>query len=186
MTEDCLFRSLKKIPSVTKKLGTLNAFLSETGKLFANIQGCNEGGRIPRAPKHYWGVESLRRGSGWLRRAPKSTDNVTSTFLNRVHCFRKTSVSNMGRQKCFLPWAPSNLVTPLLTYKCFLQLFVFTRCNMVQLRSLVLTRDSSALVFGVAKLRCKRRLLRANSRTALIADLNLVFALQASKIFGQF
>jgi len=24
----------------------------------------------------------------------------------------------MGRQTCFFPWAPSNLVTLLLTYKC--------------------------------------------------------------------
>jgi len=33
-----------------KKLGKLNAFLSETGKVFANVQGRNEGGTIPRAP----------------------------------------------------------------------------------------------------------------------------------------
>jgi len=29
-------------------------------------------------------------------------------------CFRKTSVSNMGAPTCFLPRAPSNLVTPLV------------------------------------------------------------------------
>jgi len=39
--------------SMTEKTGgTLNAFLSETGKLFANVQACNEGSTILRAPNH--------------------------------------------------------------------------------------------------------------------------------------
>jgi len=36
------------------------------------------------------------------------------TFFNTVHCSRKTSGSNIGAQTSFLPWAPSNLVTPLI------------------------------------------------------------------------
>jgi len=38
----------------------LNAFLSEIGELFANVQGRNEEGAIPRALNHYKGAESLR------------------------------------------------------------------------------------------------------------------------------
>ena len=39
-------------------------------------------GTIPRAPNHYEGAE-------WLRGAPKSPNNVTSTFFNAVHLLRK-------------------------------------------------------------------------------------------------
>jgi len=34
-------------------------------------------------------------------------------FSIQYICFQKTSVSNMGRQTCFFPWATSNLGTPL-------------------------------------------------------------------------
>jgi len=57
-------------------------FLSETGKLFANVQVPNEGGTIPRAPNLYGGAESLRRSS-------KSPDIVTNTSFNRVHLLPK-------------------------------------------------------------------------------------------------
>jgi len=40
-------------------------------------QGRNEGGTIPRTPNHYGGTE-------WLQGAPKSPNNVTSTFLKTV------------------------------------------------------------------------------------------------------
>jgi len=72
---------LKKFGLWPKNTGTLNAFLSETGKLFANVQGRNDGGQ----GEEFSGAESLRRGAGWLRRAPQSTDNVISTFFNTVH-----------------------------------------------------------------------------------------------------
>ena len=67
------------------------------------------GGAIPRAPNHYWGAESLPR-------APKVP--TMSQVLSSIQyiCFRKSSGSNMvaaGRQTCFLPRAPFNLVTPL-------------------------------------------------------------------------
>jgi len=48
--------------------------LTETGKLFANVQERNEGGQIPPAPNHY-------DGAAWLRRAPKSPDKVTSKIM---------------------------------------------------------------------------------------------------------
>jgi len=92
----------------------LNAFFSDTGKLFVNIQGRYEEGKrdtIPQAPNQCG-------GAGWLRRAPKSRDNVTSTFFNSTFASERLQVRTWGRQTCFLPWAPSNLVTPLLTYKC--------------------------------------------------------------------
>jgi len=44
----------------------------------------------------------------------KSPNNVTSTFFNTVHCFRKTSGSNIWAQTSFLPRAPPNLVKPLI------------------------------------------------------------------------
>ena len=74
--------------------------------LLPGTQGRNEGGKggtIPRAPNHC--------GS------PKSHNNVTSTFFKTVHLLPKDlrfEHGQGGRQTCFLPRAPSNLVTPLL------------------------------------------------------------------------
>ena len=42
----------------------------------------NEGWKIPRATNHYGSTE-------WLRGAPKSPNNVTSTFFNTVHLLWK-------------------------------------------------------------------------------------------------
>jgi len=56
------------------------------------MQGRNEGskrGATPRAPNHYWGDKSLQG-------TPKSPNDVTSTFFDTAHFFRKTSGSNMG------------------------------------------------------------------------------------------
>ena len=51
--------------------------------------------------------------------APKSLNNVTNILSSTQYiCFWKTSGSNMGRQTCFLPREPSNLITPL--YACFM------------------------------------------------------------------
>jgi len=72
-----------------------------TGKLFANVyicsflraalcfnqQGRNEGGRvgaIPRAPNHS-GALKYCDGRRIIAGAPKSPNNVTSTFFNTVH-----------------------------------------------------------------------------------------------------
>jgi len=63
-----IFGHLKKFHLRQKKTGTLNGFLSETGKLLTNVQGRNEGGKgstIPRATNHYGGA---------LRGAPDDCD----------------------------------------------------------------------------------------------------------------
>jgi len=86
--------------AISRPPHTLNAFLSETDKLFANVQGRNEGGEggtILRAPNHYGAAE-------WLRWAPKSPDNVTSTFFNGVHLLTKDLRFEYGGAKlasCF-------------------------------------------------------------------------------------
>ena len=48
------------------------------------------------------------------RKAPTVLSQVLSSI--QYICFRKTSGSNIGRQTCFLPWAPSNVVTPLASF----------------------------------------------------------------------
>ena len=45
-------------------------------------------------------------------------DNVTSTFFNSTFASERLQVRTWGRKTGFLPWATSNLVAPLLTYKC--------------------------------------------------------------------
>ena len=65
-----------------------------------------KGGATPRAPSNYGGAKSVR---GRLE-VPTMSQALSSL---QKSCFGKTSVSNMGRQTCFLPRAPSNLVTPL-------------------------------------------------------------------------
>jgi len=75
------------------------------------LQRQKEGGTIPRAPNHDGGAEPLQG-------APKFPNSVTITFFNTVYLLPKysTSVSNMGCQTCFLPRAPSYLVTSLQGY----------------------------------------------------------------------
>jgi len=71
---------------------TLNAFFSENGKLFANAQGRNEGGQggtILWAPNHCG--------------APKSPDNVTSTFFNGVHLLPKDRFEHGGAKFASCP-----------------------------------------------------------------------------------
>jgi len=57
----------------------LNAFLLETGKLFANVQGRNEGDTIPRAPNH----------CGRLRKVPIMSQVFSSIDIYRVHMLPK-------------------------------------------------------------------------------------------------
>ena len=47
-----------------------------------------------------------------VAKSPNIIASSLPTFFNTVICFQKTLVSNMGRQTCFLPQAPSNLGTP--------------------------------------------------------------------------
>jgi len=66
---------------------------------------CQRRNQGARKAESLWGRRITAGDPEWLRGAPK---NPTKCI-----CFRKTLRSNMGRQICFLPWAPSNLVTPL-------------------------------------------------------------------------
>jgi len=61
---------------------------------------------MPRAMNHYGGAESLRG-------APKSPNNVHSTFFNSRFASERPQVRTWGRRTCFLPRVPSNFVTPL-------------------------------------------------------------------------
>ena len=94
------FSHLEKIRSVTQK--NRHAFLSETGKLFANIWRCNEGAQFPGrritmgAPNH----------CGGRRRAPKSPDNVTCTFFNAVHLLPKDLRFERGAPNLLLALGP--------------------------------------------------------------------------------
>jgi len=59
----------------------------------------NEGGTIPRAPNYCGGA--------------KSHNNVIALFQNSIFASERPQVRTWGRQTCFLPQAPSTLVTPL-------------------------------------------------------------------------
>jgi len=109
-------------------------------------------GAITRAPNHCWGAEILR-GAEWLRgRQKMPTMSLVHSSIQYI-CFRKASGSKMGHQTCFLPRAPSNLVTPLSIWR------------------LVPSRNPSTH-FYVAKLRCRQI---ADSRTALAIAMKLAF-----------
>jgi len=70
----------------------------------------NEGGQNSPGVESLWGCQIT--AGGW---APKSPNKVTSTFFNSTFASERPQVRTWGRQTCFLPRAPSNLVTPLLT-----------------------------------------------------------------------
>jgi len=74
------------------------------------MQGRNEGGKggtILGEAESLWG----RRMTAGL---PKSPNNVTIYFLQySTFASERPQVRIWGRQTCFLPRAPSNLVTPL-------------------------------------------------------------------------
>ena len=79
-----------------------------------------KGGTIPRAPNHYGGAKSLREAPNHCGRrqmtagSPKSPNNVTNTFLQySTFASGRPQVRTWERPTCFLPRAPSNLVTPL-------------------------------------------------------------------------
>ena len=52
-------------------------------------------------------------GAESLRGAPKGPNSVTSTLFNSSFASERSRVRKWGRQTCFLPRAPFNLVTPL-------------------------------------------------------------------------
>jgi len=53
-------------------------------------------------------------GAELLRGAPKSRNNVTSTFFNSKFSLERPQIRTLGRQSFFLPRASSDLVTPLM------------------------------------------------------------------------
>ena len=92
-------------------------------------------------------------GRRMIVEAPKSHNNVTSTFFNTVYLLPKDL-------RCFLPWTPSILVTPL------------------SIRRLVPSRNSSTH-FYVEKIRCRQT---ADSRTAQVTALKLVSRFQFGRL----
>jgi len=109
--------------------------------LSAVIRGVTTGVKEHNSP----GAESLR-GCG---KVPTMSQVLQcSTFASE-----KPQVRTWGRQTCFLPRAPSNLVTPLSIWR------------------LVPSRNLSTHLYA-AKLRCRQT---ADSRTALAIALKLVF-----------
>ena len=66
--------------------------------VFRLTRGVTMGGKgtTPRAPRHYVGAESLRG-------APKSPNNIPSSFFTTVHLLPKIQVRTCGRQACFCP-----------------------------------------------------------------------------------
>ena len=88
----------------------------------ADSRGVTRGarGHYFRGAESLWGRRITSGDAERLRGAPKSPNNVTSiqyiwfwkTF-NTVHLLPKDLTFEHGRQTCFLPQAPSNLVAPL-------------------------------------------------------------------------
>ena len=102
-------------------------------------QGRNEGGKGGHISP---GAESLRRrlittrapnDCGERRKVPTMSQVLSSI---QYICFLKTSNSNMGRQTCLLPRAPSNLVTPVPIIRCQKASKTADCCGMVLLMRL--------------------------------------------------
>jgi len=136
--------------------------LSETGKLFASVQGRNEGVTIFRAPNHYGGAR-------WLPRTQKTPDSVTNIFFSRVHLLSKDLRFEHGGAK--LASCPGPHLYPL--HPCWRTNVVvaFHTLQYGSVRVIIVPTRNSSTYLIVAKLRCRR----TAERTALIADLKLVF-----------
>jgi len=89
------------------------------------------------------GALNYCRGAELLLEAPKSPNNVTSTFFNTVNLPSKelrfdhwgAKLRPWGRRICFLPRAPSNLVTPLfLSLKSHYFLSIYVSLPVLYLR----------------------------------------------------
>ena len=74
-----------------------------------------QGGTIPRAPIHYGSAESLRDAE-LLRKAPKSPNNVTSTFFNTVNLLSKELRFDHGGAK--LVFCPGRYLTSIRPCRC--------------------------------------------------------------------
>jgi len=128
--------------------------------LWFNQQGRNEGAR----GRNYPGAESL-----WGRRVMAGHQKITTMshviLQYSIFASRRPHVRKWERQTCILPRAPSNLVTPLSSWR------------------LVSLRNPSTR-FYIAKLRCRQT---GDSRTALTIALKqvFVFILKACNILSQ-
>jgi len=126
-------------------------FFSKTGKLFANIQERNKGAQFLGA-ESLWGrpITAGATDSCGRRRKALTLSQVLSS-IQYIYS-EKPQVRTWGRQNCFLPWAPSNLVTPLLAYKCCHT--VGFRFHMLQYGSIggISSGKNSSTYLGVAKL----------------------------------
>jgi len=73
-------------------------------------QGRNEGASGAQSV----GCRIISGSAESLQEAPKSPNNITSTFFTYgTFASERPQVRTLGRQTCFLPRAPSNLVTRL-------------------------------------------------------------------------
>jgi len=72
--------------------------------LFQWDQGRNEGGHISPGANSLWGALNHCGSAELLREAPKSPNNVTSTFFNTVNLLPK--------ELRFDHWAPNLFVAP--------------------------------------------------------------------------
>jgi len=73
-------------------------------------------GKEDAIPRHRvtMGVPNQCRGHPMAAGVPKSLNNVTSTSFNiELNVYERAQFRIWGRQRCFLPLAPSNLVAPL-------------------------------------------------------------------------
>jgi len=85
-------------------------------------QGRNHGGQRAQYPRR-----RITEGAEWLREAPKSPNNVTSTAMKyqwSTFASERPEVRTWS-QTCFLSLAPSNLVTPLAVIQ-FSALSIYT------------------------------------------------------------
>ena len=91
---------------------------NKDGTMFAKVfltflhgkQGRNEG---QQEGHNSPGAESFRGAPKIIRSAEKSQQYHKSFLHLHYICFWKNQVRTLGRQTCFLPRAPSSLVTPL-------------------------------------------------------------------------
>jgi len=102
----------KSSESCNTKNNTSSQTLRTAGSTFAAMQGRNEGER---------GAQFPGTGSLWGHRITAG-DAETSQHRHKYYLQYRTFASvrlpvrTWGHQSCFLPRAPSNLVTPLLPY----------------------------------------------------------------------
>ena len=87
---------------------------------FRGVKTAGQEGRNSPGAESLWGCRMTAEDA-------KKSQQCHKYFLLQQICFRKTSGSKMGCQICFLPLAPSNLVTPLHSLSSVVVFNVFYR-----------------------------------------------------------